>query len=152
MHGGTMSTARSTITTSTRRARTLARGPKRLEHVAPAPTVDDAVQSLVAWAIEEGMRTGDLDDLVLDAHLDVARLDHVPEHVKIVGQRDFACEAKEDVAYDRALEVNLSGFNRQFRFLVERLPEVRPTPPDPAADPKNPIELVRAWVERYRAG
>lgn len=147
-----MSTARSTITTSTRRARTLARGPKRLEHVAPAPTVDDAVQSLVAWAIEEGMRTGDLDDLVLDAHLDVARLDHVPEHVKIVGQRDFACEAKEDVAYDRALEVNLSGFNRQFRFLVERLPEVRPTPPDPAADPKNPIELVRAWVERYRAG
>lgn len=98
------------------------------------------------------MRTGDLDDLVLDAHLDVARLDHVPEHVKIVGQRDFACEAKEDVAYDRALEVNLAGFNRQFKFLVERLPEVRPTPPDPTVNPDDRIELVRAWVERYRAG
>ena len=147
-----MGTARSTTKQQTgSKKRIGTTKPKRLT-AAPPPSIERAVEQLVAWAIDEGMRTGDIDDLVLDAHLDVARLDHVPEHVRIVGQRDLACEAKEDVAYDRALEVNLAGFNRQFRFLVERLPEVRPVPPDRVRPPKDSIELVRAWVERYRAG
>lgn len=119
---------------------------------AAPPLVDTAVEALVAWAIEEGMRAGDLDELVLDAHLEVARLDHAPEHIKVSGQRDFVCEAQEEVAYDAALAVNMAGFTRQFRFLVERLPEVRPTPPEAKRPVADPITLVRSWVERYRAG
>ena len=116
---------------------------------AAPPPIDAAVEALVAWAIEEGLRTGDLDDLVLDAHLDLARRDHVPEHIKISGQRDAACEAEEEKAYDAALAVNLSVFTRQFRFLVER---IATTPPVAAKGGSYPVDTVRGWVERYRAG
>ena len=139
------------IVTATRQATRRAPAATRRRAVAPPP-VDTAVEALVAWAIEEGMRAGDLDELVLDAHLEVARLDHAPEHVKVSGQRDFACEAQEEVAYDAALAVNMAGFTRQFRFLIERLPEVRPALPEAERPAADPVMLVRSWVERYRAG
>ena len=142
-----LASARPTATSSKGR-KSAKPAPKRAAAVIAAPPpIDAAVEALVAWAIDEGLRTGDLDDLVLDAHLDLARKDHVPEHIKISGQRDAVCEAEEEKAYDAALAVNLSGFDRQFRFLVERIATARP---QPAAS--DPVELIRGWVERYRAG
>lgn len=116
------------------------------------PPREYEVAELVAFANEAGLRSDDLDALVLDTFLDLARIDHVPEHIPVPGMRDRICEAKEEVAYEEALVVNLAGFETQFRYLLEHLAEVRPAVPgEAAAERTESVGRIIGWVEHYRA-